>query len=152
MSILNNILINLYGEEFREDFEEHLELLKEINEYYRRKRAEIEEVSKVEFLHLANVLRYKYSDIFAYLDDNRYWSYSEWFKEVFIEDYDKALIEVEQQTIPSDREICLLRIAREANYKNITLETIHKFCKEYIINNEEYIMFWLEYFSTNDYE
>ena len=144
--MLTNILINLYGEEFRRDFDEHLELLKEINTYYRRKRANIEEEAKNDFL--VDKLYYKYCNIFAYLDDDCYWSYSEWFKEVFLEDYDKALIEVEQQTIPSDRELCILRIAREATYKKIDIETINKFCGEYLNNTEECVMFWIEYWNN----
>lgn len=142
---LINILISLYGEEFREDFEEHLELLKEINYYNKRKRIDIEEQAKFDFLYLADTLRNKYSDISIYLNDDEYWYYSKWFKEVFVEDYDKALIEVEQQTIPSNRELCILRLAREAKYKKINIETIHKFCREYLINTEEYTIFWLEY-------
>lgn len=150
MSVLTNILINLYGEDFREDFEDHLALLKEINIYYRRKRTKIDEVSKVEFLYLADRLRCNYSDISIYLNDDCYWSYSQWFKETFIEDYDKALTEVEQQqTIPSDRELCILRLAREAAYKNIAYKTMFKFCREYLANAEEYTLFWVEYHNTN---
>ena len=142
---LINILINLYGEEFREDFNEHLELLKEINIYNRRKRIGIENQSKFDFLYLADTLRRKHPDISAYYhDDDCYW-YSEWFKSVFLEDYNKALIEVERQTIPSDRELAILRLAREAKYKKITLETINKFCGEYLNSSEEYLMFWIEY-------
>lgn len=145
---LINILINLYGEDFREDFEEHLALLKEINDYHRRKRAEIDEISKIEFVYLAESLDNIYGDIRCYFDDTPYWSYSEWFKEVFLEDYNNALIEVEQQTIPSNRELCILRLAREARYKNINPETINKFCREYLIDSEEYTMFWVEYSLT----
>lgn len=146
---LMNILISLYGEEFREDFEEHLALLKEINNYHTRKRIDIEQQSKFEFLYLADTLRHKYQDIYCYFnDEDAYWPYSEWFKEVFIKDYDKALIEVERQYIPSNRKLCIFRLAREANYKNITLETIYKFCREYLINTEEYAIFWNEYYNT----
>ncbi len=132
---LINILINIYGEGLREDFEEHLALLKEINNYLKRKRIDIEQQAKFDFLYLADTLYHKYSDNCDYFDDNYYyWPYSKWFKEVFIEDYNKALIEVEQQTIPSNRELCILRLAREAKYKKITLKTINKFCGEYLID------------------
>lgn len=147
---LINILINLYGEELCEDFEEHLILLKEINDYHRRKRIDIEQQAKFDFLYLADMLYHKYSDDCDYFNDDFYWSYSQWFKEVFIEDYNKALIEIEN--IPSNRELYILRLAREAKYKNITLEIINKFCGEYLINAEEYTIFWLEYYNTNLYE
>ena len=145
---LINILISLYGEEFREDFEEHLELLKQINSYRHYKRMTIEYQCIIDFDNLREELSDKYSNISAYFNDDVYWSYSEWFKEVFIEDYDKALIEVEP-TISSDRELCILRLAREAKYKNITLETIYKFCREYLIDSEEYTIFWNEYYNIN---
>ena len=148
MSPLINILISLYGEEFREDFEEHLTLLKEINSYRYYKRMTIEYQCIIDFDNLREELLDKYSNISAYFNDDVYWSYSEWFKEVFVEDYDKALIEVEP-TIPSDRELCILHLAREARYKNITLETIYKFCREYLIDSEEYTIFWNEYYNTN---
>lgn len=144
---LINILINLYGEDFHEDFEEHLALLKEINNYYRRKRANIEEESLncwYDYIISSEESHTMYENNF----EPYYWSYSQWFKEVFIEDYNKALIEVEQQTVPSNRELCILRLAREARYKNVTLETIYKFCREYLINTEEYSMFWNEYYNT----
>lgn len=149
MSPLMNILVNLYGESFYEDFEEHLELLKEINNYRRRKRIDIEQQAKFDFLDLGNTLYIKYQDD---SDDDIYWSYSDWFGKVFVEDYNKALIEVEEQTIPSNRELCICRLAREAKYKKIPLETIYKFCREYLIDAEEYTTFWLEYYNTKYYE
>lgn len=142
------ILISLYGEDFREDFEEHIALLKEINIYYKIKRIDIEQQSKFDFLYLADILRMKYQDVCCYSNDDAYWSYHQWFEEVFIEDYDNALIEIEQK-VHSDRELCILRLAREAKYKNITIKTIHKFCREYLINSEEYSIFWNEYYSIN---
>lgn len=149
MSPLTNILISLYGKDFYEDFEEHLALLKEINDYRRHKRAEIEEQSKVEFVELANRLRRKYSDICLYFNDAEDWSYFEWFEEIFIKDYDKALIEVEEQNIPSDRELCILRLAREAAHKDVIISYLLKFCREYLTNNTEYSIFWAEYYFTN---
>lgn len=146
--ILMNILTNLYGESICEDLEEHIALLKEINNYNRRKRIAIEQQSKIDFINLANILRKKYPDICCYFNDNTYWD-SEWFNK----DYDKALIEVEQQQpIPSDRELCILRLAREAKYKGISLETIFRFCKEYLIDGNEYTIFWVEYCNANNHE
>lgn len=151
MSALTDILINLYGEEFREDFEEHLALLKEINIYYRRKRAKIELQSIEDYYNLQVYL----VDIYSgpdYDDDVMYYvSYSEWFKEVFLEEYDRALTEVflKEQNTYSDRELCILRLAREAAYKNIADKTMFKFCREYLANAEEYTLFWVEYHNTN---
>lgn len=146
---LINILISLYGEDFREDFEEHLALLKWINSYRLYKHMAIERQCIEDFDNLSKELRNKYCGN-NYNDDDCYWSYSEWFKEVFIKDYDKALIEVEQQTIPSNRELCILRLAREAKYKKISFETICKFCREYLVSAEEYTMFFVEYTNTNN--
>lgn len=146
---LINILISLYGEGFRKDFEEHLELLKDINNYYRRKRAEIEEDALVEFKNItwwnnADYVNEDYeNDANSYL---KLFSYSMWFKEVFIEDYNNALIEVEEQTIPSNRELCILRIAREAVYKYVDVDNLYKFCREYLIDTNEYSIFWNEYY------
>lgn len=147
MSPLTTILVNLYGEEFRQDFTEHFALLREINNYYRRKRSEINEFSKIEFVQLAKSLRNKYKDINCYFNDDVYWSYSQWFKNVFLEDYDKALTEVflKEQDIPSDRELCILRLAREAAYKYIDIDTIYKFFTAYNIDANERTIFWTEF-------
>ena len=76
-----------------------------------------------------------------------YWTYNDWFKEVFITDYNLALKEVEQ-TIPSDRELCILRLAREAANKYIDTPYLFKFCREYLIDSAETTIFWTEYYFT----
>lgn len=137
MSIFNNILINLYGEEFRRDFEEHLALLREINEYYRRKRKRIEEDALKAFKDIIwwNNVNYENHEIY-------YNTYNEWFKEIFIADYDKAIKEIDI----NHREICLLRIAREAAYRKTNTDTIFRFFKAYDISNTERVIFWMEYY------
>ena len=148
MSPLTEILVNLYGEDFRIDFEEHLALLKEINVYNRRKRAEIELQSIEDYYNLKVDLLDIYSGPHYDYDVMYFPSYFGWFKDVFIEDYDRALMEIFLKDIPSDRELCILRLAREAAYKNIANKTMSKFCREYLTNAEEYTLFWPEYYNT----
>lgn len=138
MSILNNILINLYGEEFRRDFEEHLALLREINEYYRIKRKRIEEDALKAFKNIIlwNNVNYENNEVY-------YATYKEWFEEIFIIDYDKAVEEVNNI---DNRQLCLLRIAREAAYRKTSVNTIFKFFKAYDISNTERVIFWMEYY------
>lgn len=146
-----NILINLYGEEFREDFDEHLALLKEINDYHRRKRADIEKEALNDWINNNIILREAMATI-SEDDSSTYYFYSTWFKNVFITDYNLALKEVEQQTIPSDRELCILRLAREAVYKYVDADNLYKFCKEYLIDITEYSIFWNEYYYCKQYQ
>lgn len=141
--LLTKILISLYGEDFREDFKEHLALLKEINNYYRRKRADIEKESLNDWIN--DIILQEEMDIISFED---YWNYNDWFKEVFITDYNLALKEVEQQTTPSDRELCILRLAREAANKYIDIPYLFKFCREYLIDSAETTIFWTEYYFT----
>lgn len=86
-------------------------------------------------------------------DDLQYFDYDEYDKQIeqCYEEYElqkdvEALIE-ERSWQTSFRYMSILRIAREAREKRISITLIFKFLKEYELQPNERVWFWLEYYN-----
>ena len=86
-------------------------------------------------------------------DDLEYWNYGEeqrqieqCYEEYQLQKYVEALIE-ERSWQESFHYISIQRIAREAREKKVSITLIFKFFKEYNIQPNERIWFWMEYYA-----
>lgn len=86
-------------------------------------------------------------------DDLEYWDYDEEAKQIArcYEEYQlqkdvEALIE-ERSWQASFRYMSIQRIAREAREKKISMTLIFKFLKEYELQPNERVWFWMEYYN-----
>lgn len=83
------------------------------------------------------------SDGGMYSQEHGFFNEGYWFDR-FLLDYEKAAEEA--MNIPSDRELCILRIAREAVYKRIPRRLCPEFVKAYLHTPIEETIFWTEYY------
>lgn len=83
-------------------------------------------------------------------DDLEYWDYDEKQRQIKQCYEEIALIE-ERSWAVSFRYMAIRRIAIEAHNKKVSYTLIFKFFKEYEIQPNERIWFWMEYYNYNNY-
>lgn len=128
---LLNILRVLYGNNIVEDIVEHKELLEEIERLY-----------DYDYDYDYNLIEYP-SEEDMWKEHEAILSVTQ---EQYEKDYDKALEELNEE-LPSDRELCLLRLAREAARKEVGFCILNDFVREYKLTCEEQVAFYNEYYT-----